>query len=59
MKTPAERAMYDIKMTKAFERGQYDSHRGRPMCNEKKFSEAELRRYIEGYHSMQERKAYG
>ena len=54
-----EKAHYDIKMTKAFEKGQYDSFRGRPMEKPKNYDMSQTRRYIEGYHSMQDRRNHG
>lgn len=55
----AEKALLDIKMNRAFEKGQQDSYRGLPMSKQDKMSRDEIRSYITGYHSMVDRKSYG
>jgi hypothetical protein len=52
------KAMEELREKHAFDAGQNDAYRGLPMKNKLK-TRSEIRCYIKGYHSMQERKSYG
>ena len=53
-----ERALRDIRLNKFFEMGQRDSYLGRPMRSIKGIHREEFSSYLDGYHSMMDRKSY-
>ena len=53
------KAMEELREKRAFDAGQNDAYRGLPMRKNLRTTRSEIRCYIKGYHSMQERKSYG